>query len=67
MLRRDARGWTLERDGGGDYAAQVGIPEDLAWRIFTKGIDRASARKQVEIRGDLDLGAKVLELTAVVG
>ena len=67
VLRRDPRGWTLERDGGGDYAAQVSIPENLAWRIFTKGIDRTSARKQVEIRGDLDLGAKVLELTAVVG
>jgi uncharacterized protein (TIGR03083 family) len=67
VLRREERGWTLERDSGGDYAAEVSIPEELAWRIFTKGIDRASARAQVEVRGDLDLGAKVLDLTAIVG
>jgi uncharacterized protein (TIGR03083 family) len=66
VLRREAWGWILERDGGGNYAAQVNMPENLAWRIFTKGIDRASARTQVEIRGDLNLGAKVLELTAIV-
>jgi uncharacterized protein (TIGR03083 family) len=50
VLRREAREWILRRDGGGDQAAQVSIPENLAWRIFTKGIDRAAARTQVEIR-----------------
>jgi uncharacterized protein (TIGR03083 family) len=67
VLRRSLPGWALEKDDGGDYAARVNIPETLAWRIFTRGIDRAAARAQVEIRGDLDLGAKVLELTAIVG
>jgi len=44
----------------------VTIPQALAWRLFTKGIDRNSARAQVEIGGDQGLGEKVLELTAIV-
>jgi len=43
------------------------IPEELAWRVFTKGIDRESARAQIEIKGDKAFGEKVLELTAIVG
>jgi hypothetical protein len=39
----------------------------LAWRVFTKGIDRDSARSQIEVKGDRDLGEKVLQLTAIVG
>jgi hypothetical protein len=39
----------------------------LAWRVFTKGINRDSARAQIEIEGDQDLGERVLQLTAIVG
>jgi hypothetical protein len=51
----------------GVIASRVTIPQSLAWRIFTKGIDRESARKQVSIEGDRDLGQRVLDLTAIVG
>jgi hypothetical protein len=44
----------------------VTIPEALAWRLFTKGIDRESARSLVAIEGDPVLGEKVLGLTAIV-
>jgi hypothetical protein len=43
------------------------VPQELAWRLFTKGIDRNSARAQLEIEGDRDLGEKILNLTAIVG
>ena len=43
------------------------IPQEWAWRVFTKGIDRDSARAQSEIEGNQDLGEKVLRLTAIVG
>jgi hypothetical protein len=49
-----------------EFASRVILPQSLAWRIFTKGIDRKSARAQVEIEGDSILGEKVLSLTAVV-
>jgi hypothetical protein len=50
-----------------DFAARVTVPQELAWRLFTKGIDRYSARAQIEIYGDCDLGEKILTLTAIVG
>jgi hypothetical protein len=45
----------------------VTIPQELAWRIFTKGIDRDSARAQITVEGNRHLGDKVLQLTAIVG
>jgi uncharacterized protein (TIGR03083 family) len=66
MLFRGATGWVLVEDSVDEFAARVSIPQSLAWRIFTKGIDRQSAREQIEIHGDPGLGEKVLELTAIV-
>jgi uncharacterized protein (TIGR03083 family) len=66
LLRR-ATGWHLVRDSMADFASRVIIPQELAWRVFTKGIARESARAQVRIEGDQELGAKVLQLTAIVG
>jgi hypothetical protein len=43
------------------------MPQELACRVFTNGINRDSARSQVEVSGDRDLGEKVLPLTAIVG
>jgi hypothetical protein len=45
----------------------VTIPQELAWRVFTKGIDRDAARRQIEVEGNRDLAEKVFQLTAVVG
>jgi hypothetical protein len=43
------------------------MPQSIAWRIFTKGIDRESARAQVAITGDATLAEHVLRLVAIVG
>jgi uncharacterized protein (TIGR03083 family) len=66
MLSRGATGWALVENSADEFAARVTIPQSLAWRIFTKGIDRESAREQVEMHGDPGLGEKVLQLTAIV-
>ena len=67
FLSRGSTKWDLVRRSAGDFASRVTIPPDLAWRIFTKGIDRESARAQIEVEGNQDLGEKVLHLTAIVG
>jgi uncharacterized protein (TIGR03083 family) len=67
FLARGSTGWSFVKQSGGALASQVKIPQELAWRVFTKGIDRDSARAQMEIAGDRDLGQKVLDLTAIVG
>src|SRR5215472_2674560 len=66
-LSKGMAGWNLARPSSGEFAAQVTIPQDLAWRLFTKGIDRDLAREQIEVRGNRDLGERVLDLTAIVG
>jgi uncharacterized protein (TIGR03083 family) len=65
VLVRDGA-WRLVQDSPQEFAAHVILPQDLAWRVFTKGIDRSEARAKVELRGDPDLGEKILQLTAIV-
>ena len=67
LLSRGSTGWDFVNGPVADSAARVTIPQELAWRIFTKGIDRNSARAQVKIDGDPSLGEKVLSLTSIVG
>jgi uncharacterized protein (TIGR03083 family) len=59
--------WHLVWPPQGEFASRVTIPQELAWRIFTKGIDRNSARAQIHIEGKQDLGDNVLRLNAIVG
>jgi len=67
FLSKESAGWHLVKPTDGEWASRVTISQELAWRVFTKGIDRDSARTQIEINGDRDLGEKVLQLTAIVG
>jgi len=66
ILVRDSDRWELVKEAVAEPAARVTIPQEIAWRVFTKGIDRDSAKAQIEMQGDPYLGNRVLELTAVV-
>ncbi|HUH61586.1 MAG TPA: maleylpyruvate isomerase N-terminal domain-containing protein [Terracidiphilus sp.] len=67
LLVRAPQGWRLAGESSAPAACRVTIPQEMAWRVFTKGIDREAARRQVRIDGDQKLGERVLELTAIVG
>jgi hypothetical protein len=67
VLSRGSIGWGLVKLSEGEFVSRVRIPQELAWRVFTKGIDPQSARTQIEIEGNRDLGLKVLQVTAIVG
>jgi hypothetical protein len=47
--------------------AKVTIPQEIAWRVFTKGIDRASAAAQMRVEGNAELGLHILTMKAIVG
>jgi hypothetical protein len=47
-------------------AAEAIIPQEIAWRIFTKGIDRNAALSQVKISGDSSLAMPVLGMISIV-
>jgi uncharacterized protein (TIGR03083 family) len=67
FLLKGPAAWTLVRKPFGEIASRVTIPQALAWRLFTKGIDRESARAQVIVEGNPHLGEFILHLTAIVG
>src|ERR1700730_5776740 len=67
FLRKGHSGWGFVKPSDDKVASRVKIPQELAWRVFTKGIDRDSARAQIAVEGNRDLGEKVLRLTAIVG
>ena len=66
FLSKSPAGWIFVQQPG-EPDSRVTIPQDLAWRIFTKGIDRNAARANVQIEGNQVLGEKILSLTAIVG
>ena len=61
-----AESWLLGREPEGAVTASVTIPQDIAWRIFTKGIARDAARERVSLSGAAALGNHVLEMLAIV-
>jgi uncharacterized protein (TIGR03083 family) len=66
-LLRSQKTWSFTSELPSTIAAHIIIPQSLAWRLFTKGIDRESARAQITISGDRALAEHVLQLVAIVG
>jgi len=58
--------WSFANELPPAVTAHVVIPQSIAWRVFTRGIDRESARTQFTIHGDRSLAERILELTAIV-
>lgn len=67
VLSKGAEGWRFLDRFPETMACKVTLPQAIAWRVFTKGIDRHDARKQSQVEGDSGLAERVFELTAIVG
>ena len=65
-LYRAGEAWQLVKDPLGEKASETTIPQEIAWRIFTKGITRESALSQVKVTGDAALGLHVLNMVSIV-
>ena len=66
-IRRGNDGWSVATTW--DRAAvrsTTTIPQELAWKIFTKGLPPSEARPHVSIAGETRLGAAVLDMIAIV-
>jgi uncharacterized protein (TIGR03083 family) len=66
-LFRDGGAWTLIASPAGEKISEVTIPQEIAWRIFTKGIACEEARAQVRVSGDAEAGLHILEMISIVG
>lgn len=67
VVVREAQGWTLFEGRTQGATAEVRLTDDTAWRIFTKGLSREAAERQVHVQGDAALGALFLRTVAVMG
>jgi uncharacterized protein (TIGR03083 family) len=66
FLHRSEGAWKLSKEPDGPLTAEVVIDEQIAWRLFTKGIDRATAAQGIEFLGDKALASHFLNVVAVM-
>jgi uncharacterized protein (TIGR03083 family) len=59
--------WIFILEPPAEPAADVILPQDIAWRVFTKGMDREKARARSVIRGDAALASPIFATTAIIG
>jgi len=62
--RRDA--WQMS-DTLRAATAEVTIPDDIAWRVVTKGIPRAEAMQRAQLTGDRALAEHVFSMLSIMG
>ncbi len=65
-LMRAGFRWDLGIGSDVESATVVVIPQDTAWRMFTKGIDPERARKAAVVRGDADLAESIFSTVSVI-
>jgi uncharacterized protein (TIGR03083 family) len=66
-LYRDDQSWRLTASPIGEALSTTVIPQEIAWRVFTKGISPTESRARTQITGDTAVGAHVLGMVAIVG
>jgi uncharacterized protein (TIGR03083 family) len=67
FLVRTGAAWELELESGTEAAAEAVVPQDTAWRMFTKGMGWERARASAAIRGDAELASWIFRTVAVIG
>jgi len=66
-LLRDGAAWKLIALPSGEKISQTNIPQEIAWRIFTKGIAGEEAAPQVQVTGEEAVGLHILKMISIVG
>lgn len=65
LLRRHGD-WLLFCGPAPGAVSSVRLGQDLAWRLFTKGVSREVAQSQIQVEGDRRLGAEILNMVAII-
>lgn len=66
-LFHESAGWKLVRSPHGHEAAMIEVPQEIAWRIFTKGIPREAAEAVAVTDGDRQFTDPFFKALAIVG
>jgi uncharacterized protein (TIGR03083 family) len=65
-LVRQESGWDLFRGVPEDSTTAIELDEEVAWLLFTKGIDPREAREKARVSGDVELAQPYFEAVAVM-
>ncbi len=65
-LSWNGKQWILSNVNTDEANCEVKIKDEIAWKIFSKGIDKTTAIGQSEIIGEKRLGINIFELVAVM-
>ena len=65
-LSKQSQGWQLYQGAVEEPDARVQLDQEIAWRLFTKGMAPADARRHLAIEGDELLGVQLLSLLAIM-
>jgi uncharacterized protein (TIGR03083 family) len=66
-LHKDDATWKLVESPIGEKMSETTIPQEIAWRIFTKGISRDEAKAQIQVTGNAEIGLHILGVVSIVG
>ena len=66
FLLREKDGWNLYVEAGKAADAELVIDQDLAWRLFTKGVSKDEALARSTLLGDRTLAIKALDMVSVI-
>ena len=67
FLVRSKDRWRLNNPAPASIAAVVSIPQDLAWRLFTKGLDEQERRSTIKMEGDIALAELIANAIGIMG
>ncbi len=65
-VAREGATWQLYEGRSPDPQAEVELPEEVAWRLFTRGISAAQAGASSRLLGDTRLAQKALETVSIL-
>ena len=65
-LARAEDGWRLFNGSDGSPSATVSLSQEVAWKLFSKGLSPEQARRGVNIDGDFRLGQPMLGALAIM-
>jgi len=67
FLHYHSETWQLYSEIHEEPNCVVVIPDEIAWRIFTKGIKKEEAMERSEIHGKQEIGANFFDMIAIMG
>lgn len=65
-LTRRSEKWVLEPKIVAEPTCELVMEDDVAWRLWTKGLDAHAVREKVAVTGDEDLATPALRMTAIM-